>query len=37
MENENNLSFKYDVWNTDHSFTNKRISLANLVLNFLND
>ncbi len=37
VENENNISFKYYVWNTDHSFSNKRISLANQVLNFLND
>lgn len=37
IEKENKSSFKYNVWNTDHSFTNKRISLANLVLNFLNE
>jgi len=37
IENENKSFFKYNVWNTDHSFTNKRISLANLVLNFLNE
>ena len=27
--------FKYYVWQTDHAFTNKRISLINLVLSFL--
>ncbi len=27
--------FYYDVWQTDHSFTNKRISLINQVLAFL--
>ena len=27
--------FKYEVWQTDHSFTNKRVSLMNLVLSFL--
>ncbi len=25
----------YEVWNTDHSFTNKRVSLINRVLAFL--
>lgn len=29
--------FDYKIWNTDHSFTNKRISLMNTVLEFLND
>ena len=28
-------SFDYQVWNTDHSFTNKRVSLINLLLAFL--
>ena len=27
--------FDYQVWDTDHGFTNKRVSLANLVLSFL--
>jgi len=27
--------FEYDIWQTDHSFTNKRISLINKVLWFL--
>jgi len=27
--------FDYQVWDTDHSFTNKRISLINIVLSFL--
>ena len=28
--------FQYSVWQTDHSFTNKRVSLINLLLTFLN-
>ena len=31
----NRASFDYDVWQTDHGFTNKRISLINKVLLFL--
>ena len=31
----NPLYFEYDVWQTDHSFTNKRVSLINKVLTFL--
>lgn len=27
--------FKYYIWDTDHSFTNKRVSLINMVLSFL--
>lgn len=27
--------FDYKVWDTDHSFTNKRVSLMNLLLSFL--
>jgi pimeloyl-ACP methyl ester carboxylesterase len=27
--------FKYDIWPTDHAFTNKRVSLMNMVLAFL--
>lgn len=36
IENLNPPYFKYYVWETDHSFTNKRISLMNMVLSFLN-
>lgn len=32
----NNVYFDYEVWQTDHPFTNKRISLINKVLAFLN-
>lgn len=28
--------FEYDVWKTDHSFTNKRVALMNKLLEFLN-
>jgi alpha/beta superfamily hydrolase len=28
--------FEYSVWQTDHSFTNKRVALMKTVLNFLN-
>jgi alpha/beta superfamily hydrolase len=31
----NHNYFEYAVWNTDHSFTNKRISLIKKVLSFL--
>ncbi len=31
----NKTYFEYQVWNTDHSFTNKRISLANKLIWFL--
>lgn len=27
--------FDYQVWDTDHSFTNKRVSLMNLLISFL--
>jgi pimeloyl-ACP methyl ester carboxylesterase len=35
FKNANRSYFKYDVWQTDHSFTNKRVSLINKVLAFL--
>jgi len=35
LEKNNRASFDYDVWQTDHGFTNKRISLINKVLLFL--
>lgn len=28
--------FEYDVWKTDHSFTNKRVALMNKLLEFIN-
>ncbi len=31
----NTAYFEYDVWQADHSFTNKRVSLMNKVLEFL--
>ena len=31
----NKSYFDYDVWQTDHPFTNKRVSLINKVLAFL--
>ncbi|MGN6399620.1 MAG: alpha/beta hydrolase family protein [Flavisolibacter sp.] len=33
---ENRSFFDYEIWQTDHSFTNKRLSLINKVLEFLN-
>jgi pimeloyl-ACP methyl ester carboxylesterase len=35
IQNLNPPYFKYYIWETDHSFTNKRISLMNMVLSFL--
>ena len=35
IKNSNQASFDYEVWQTDHSFTNKRISLIKKVLAFL--
>jgi hypothetical protein len=35
IQNLNPPYFKYYIWETDHSFTNKRISLINMVLSFL--
>ena len=36
LKNSNNNYFDYEVWQTDHPFSNKRISLINKVLEFLN-
>jgi pimeloyl-ACP methyl ester carboxylesterase len=35
VKHVNHAFFDYQVWDTDHSFTNKRISLINKVLAFL--
>ena len=35
MKDSNKSYFDYSVWQTDHSFTNKRASLINKVLAFL--
>ena len=35
IENLNPVFFKYYVWQTDHVFSNKRVSLINMVLSFL--
>ena len=35
LKSSNNSYFNYEVWQTDHPFTNKRISLINMVLAFL--
>ncbi len=35
IKNNNRKYFDYEVWDTDHPFTNKRISLINKVLTFL--
>lgn len=35
IKSANHSSFVYDVWQTDHSFTNKRVSLMNKLLEFL--
>lgn len=35
LKGSNQSYFNYEVWQTDHSFTNKRISLINTVLKFL--
>ncbi len=36
LKGANKSYFKYEVWETDHSFTNKRVSLMNEVIAFLN-
>ena len=36
LKKANHNYFDYEVWPTDHPFTNKRISLMNKVLEFLN-
>ncbi len=35
IQNLNPPFFKYYVWQTDHVFTDKRVSLMNMVLSFL--
>lgn len=35
LKTTNKMYFDYQVWQTDHSFTNKRISLMNKVIAFL--
>lgn len=35
IKNANKSYFDYEVWQTDHTFTNKRVSLINKVLTFL--
>lgn len=35
LRKKNHNYFEYEVWKTDHGFTNKRISLINKVLSFL--
>lgn len=35
FKSTNKNYFRYEVWNTDHSFTNKRKSLSALVIDFL--
>jgi len=35
LKSTNKSYFEYEVWETDHSFTNKRVSLINKVLLFL--
>ncbi len=35
IKSENKTYFEYQVWQTDHPFTNKRVSLMNMVLAFL--
>jgi len=32
----NKASFRYEVWDTDHPFSNKRVALTKTVLEFLN-
>ncbi len=36
IQKTNRAFFEYQVWNTDHPFTNKRVSLINKVIAFLN-
>lgn len=35
IRRSNKAFFDYQVWKTDHGFTNKRVSLMNMVLSFL--
>ena len=36
LKSTNRSYFKYEVWNTDHPFSNKRVSLMNELIAFLN-
>jgi hypothetical protein len=35
IKNANHSYFDYEVWQTNHPFTNKRVSLMNKLLEFL--
>jgi hypothetical protein len=35
IQNSNHAFFDYEVWQTDHPFTNKRVTLINKVIKFL--
>src|SRR5882757_2008289 len=35
LKNDNKAYFNYEVWPTDHPFTNKRVALMKMVLSFL--
>jgi len=35
LKSSNNIYFDYEVWQTDHPFTNKRIALFKKTLKFL--
>jgi pimeloyl-ACP methyl ester carboxylesterase len=35
LKNSNKSYFNYEVWHTDHPFTNKRVALIKMVLEFL--
>jgi pimeloyl-ACP methyl ester carboxylesterase len=37
LAKDNGNFIKYEVWDTDHSFTNKRVSLINEVLTFIQE
>jgi pimeloyl-ACP methyl ester carboxylesterase/ketosteroid isomerase-like protein len=37
IRSTNTAYFDYEVWNTDHSFTNKRVSLIHAVISFLDN
>ncbi|MFQ3213558.1 MAG: hypothetical protein ACI9C9_001088, partial [Marivirga sp.] len=37
LAKDNDNFIKYEVWNTDHSFTNKRVSLMKEVLTFISE
>ena len=35
LKSDNTAYFHYEVWPTDHPFTNKRVALMKMVLSFL--